>query len=262
MEDNALRQAEQRIWETILAAAPTCEAIELRNPWNKLAGPMQLPVGIHGQGLLSWIPDSRKGKIRSVSSSAVNGDHIQLMMIHNAAVTVPVEATLLVRSAWSRVGIPMTKAMSWPEGVIIGLDEEEEALGNESDYLCLWLQEEEGKGRLLAFKKGDYRLFDILAVAEQLRDPDFQHSYFNYLDVERKSPRYARAFPSTTPESRFLVIHRDKDTTILPRRSTRLFKDHWIFEVLNLKDPIIRQTKETSWEPSPTSQSTEPGSSQ
>jgi len=38
MEDNVLRHAEQRIWETILAVAPTCEAIELRNPWNKLAG--------------------------------------------------------------------------------------------------------------------------------------------------------------------------------------------------------------------------------
>lgn len=262
MEDNALRHAEQRIWETIQAAAPTCEAIELRNPWNKLAGTMQLPVGIHGQGLLSWIPESRKGKIRSVSSSAVNGDQIQLMMIHTAATTVPVDVTLLVRSAWSRVGIPMTKAMSWPEGVILGVNEEAQAFSYEADYLCLWLQEEGDQGRLLAFKKGDYRLFDILAVGEQLRDPDFQHSYFNYLDVERKSPRYARAFPSTTPTDRFMVIHKDKDTSILPRRSTRLFKDHWVFEVLNLEDPIIRQTKETSWAPLPTSPNTEPGSSQ
>ncbi len=107
MEDNALRQAERRIWETIQAVAPTCEAIELSNPWNKLAGVMQLPVGIHGQGLLSWVPVSRQGKIRSVASSAVNGDQIQLLMIHAAAtVTVPVDVTLLVRSSWSRVVSP------------------------------------------------------------------------------------------------------------------------------------------------------------
>ncbi len=155
----------------------------------------------------------------------------------------------------------MSKAMSWPEGVILSVDEEETVFGYESDYLCLWLQESEGRGRLLAFKKDEYRRFDILALAEQLRDPAFQHSHFNYLDVERKSPRYARALPATTPENRYLVVHRDKDTTTLPRRSTRLFKDHWIFDVLNLNDPIIRQTKETSWEPLPISPNIEPESS-
>lgn len=259
MDKRQLQQNERRIWEAVRDAAPMAEAIQLISPWNKAFGSLQVPVGIHGDGLLSWIPDSRLPKIRAIAAGLVYGDQVQLLLVHNESVTIPVDLTLLVRSSWSRAGIPLTQARQWPEEVVIGTQEERAALSGEADYLCLWIE-----GKLIAFRADEYRRSEIEAMEQRLREPAFQRAYFTPGGLHDLCPRHARSYGCKKAVKPFFVMHRSKDAAELTRRPVRLFKDHWVFEVLNPNNAISNvfddalDTKESTWELSPTSPNTAP----
>lgn len=254
MELEALQQAERRIWETIKEVAPACTGIEAADPWKKDAPTFQYPVGIYGQGLLDWLPERRINKLRSVASGPIKGDQLQLILVFTADQSTALNTTLTTTSSWSRAGIPLGEAFTWPEGVVLGKGEERAALGGEVDYLCLFITRAEGSidtGHLLAFKASEYRRQEILLLGARLQDPDFLQAYETLGGVREQVPRYVRRYATLKPANDFLVVPCKRDPSLaLDRVGNRLFSEHRVLEVLNRHNQIIGLTKDEIWQPS------------
>lgn len=239
MDSKGVAAAERRIWETICESAPGCEAIGVTNPWSKLDIKLELPVGIHGQGLLSWLPEAHLKKVRSFASGPVVGDRLQIVLVQTATKSVPLPVRLLVRSDWSRTGIPMTEALAFPEGIILGKDEASEALSYEVDYYCLWVVEGE-QNFILIYAADEYPRGEVEVLLNQMRAPGFLKSYFTIGGVRETCPRHTRKYPvAKKPVNAMITVPVSQDPgLILLKQHTRMFAEHRIFEVLNIECPI------------------------
>jgi hypothetical protein len=247
MDSNHIRAAELRIWETICAAQSGCEIVEFSDPWRKVEATIQLPVGRNGEGLLGWIPEARMKKLRSVASGPVEDDKLQLILINTATQTVAVKMTLMIRSSWSRLGIPMTKALAFPEGIILSMDEAEEVRQIETDFYGLWLVDGQGRSRVLAFDSSAYTKLEVLGLGKSMVDQAFLADYFRLGGLSDRCPRHTKSYSlNNPPTSNTLVVPREHDTLLrLPREHTRLFKEHRVFAMLNWETPIQDLIKES-----------------
>lgn len=239
MDSKGVAAAERRIWTTVCEAAPGCEAVGVTNPWSKQGLPLNLPVGIHGQGLLSWLPEAHLKKVRSFASGPVVGDRLQIIMVQSATKSVVMPVRLLVRSSWSRAGVPMTEALSFPEGVILGKDEVEDALSGEVDYFCLWIVDGE-QDFILIYSAEEYSCGEVSTLANQMRAPGFLKSYFTIGGVRETCPRHTRKYPvAKKPVNALITVPVSQDPgLVLLNPYGRLFAEHRIFEVLNIECPI------------------------